>query len=304
MTAASELADPQIPAACAEAGRLAQLRQELSRRFPGVVVAPMPDGVDRPACPARTDGQTVLHAPSFSWVEVAIGDGGLAWLAAWTSLVVARDALGRPALWVDTHGTFTPGDLLDLEGKLVVVRPKDPHEAHVAADIALRAGSFSLVALEMHRALHPKPLARLARLASARAHSDRTRTPLVLWGEPPSFVAPPSGVPRTPFNEASHALYEGLAPHPSPPVTPDEEPILFNRAPHSTDRLRPLDRAADRRASASGPRPQSQPVHDGHAVQHEHEHEHGPADGSRGRVDEHVDRPRLSSIPYSLDRRG
>ena len=286
MTALPKLPDPRFPATSSQAGNLAQLRQELSRRFPGVVVTPIGDGVDRGAREVGANPRAPLHQAPFSWVEVAIGDGGLAWLAAWTSLVVARDALGRPALWIDTHGTFTPGDLLDLEGKLVVVRPTDPHEAHVAADIALRAGSFSLVALEMHRALHPKPLARLARLASAHAQSDRTRTPLVLWGEPPSFVAPPSGVPRTPFNEAIHALYEGLAPTP----TPDEESSSFTRAPHTTDRLRPLDRAADRRASASGPRPHA--VDDGPT----------PADGSRGRMDEHVDRPRLSSVPYSRSR--
>jgi hypothetical protein len=317
MTAVPKLSDPGITAA---SDSLAQLRQELARRFPGVVLGPVDPGGGSSSPASTSDrgheheaGAQLLHAP-FAWVEVAIGDGGLAWLAAWTSLVVARDPLGRPALWVDTHGTFTPGDLLDLEGKLVVVRPHDAHEAHVAADIALRAGSFCMVALEMHRALHPKPLARLARLASARSSSDRTRTQLILWGEPPSFVAPPSGVPRTPFNEAIHALYEGLATgagdrsgakidrhgkscaavfcenlrgdrHDDPdPSAPREEESGFTRAPHTTDRLRPLDRAADRRASASGPRPVTD-------------------DGSGGGVDEHADRSdrpaRLSAIPYA-----
>ena len=294
MTAVSKLPEPRIAAASGVSGSLAHLRQELSRRFPGAILAiPHDDRGER----ARDGDAPLLQRSPFAWVEMAIGEGGLAWLAAWTSLVVARDPLGRPALWVDTHCTYTAGDLLDLEGKVVVVRPPDPHEAHVAADIALRAGSFSMVALEMHRALHPKPLARLARLATARAHSDRTRTPLVLWGEPPSFVAPPSGVPRTPFNEAIHALYEGLArgaPHDQPEAVPNAHAsgsatAAFTRALHTTDRLRPLDRAADRRASAAGPG-QSH-LADGRG-------------GWGGRMDEHGDRPaRLSSVPYSREPR-
>src|SRR5579859_1481373 len=133
--------------------RFARLRDDLAHRFPGVVPTPR--------APA-------LHSSTpFSWVECSLGEGGIAWLAAWTLLRLADDVHGRPALWVDTHRTLTPGDLLDLSGTLVVVRPDDPHEAHIAADIALRSGSFSLVALEMHRALHPKPLARLARIAAS-----------------------------------------------------------------------------------------------------------------------------------------
>jgi hypothetical protein len=240
------------------------------------------------AIPARSIAQTLdrandaarsrlleLQRASFLWVEVAVGRGGLSWLAAWTLLRLADDPLSRPALWIDTHNTLTPGDLLDLEGRVVVVRPADPHEAHVAADIALRAGSFCLVALEMHRALHPNPLARLARLANARragsgvhahpgvpvstGHEGEAHTPLILWGEPPPFVSPPSGIPRIAFADATAAL---LA---DPRVIPGEPPKdhdhdqyndaareLEWRAPHTTDRLRPLDRAADRRPSPAG----------------------------------------------------
>ncbi len=243
------------------AARLAELRQQLVQRFPTVVsdtslrnspVAPVAHPSPSSASPSPAASQSPgLRAlrDTVAWVEVGTGDGGLAWLAAWTLLALARDPLGRPALWIDTHCTFTPGDLLDLEGKLVVVRPADPHEAHVAADIALRAGSFSLVALEMHRALHPKPLSRLARLALAR--TGDARTPLLLWGEPPTFVAPPSGVPRTSFRDAIHALFSQLAQleqleaqvsHALP-----EDSSTLPRAPHTTDRLRPLDRAPDRR---------------------------------------------------------
>ena len=250
---------------------LAQLRSELARRFPGAVLGgahahPSPSPSPRIPYP-----RSPLHEAPFAWVESTLGEGGLAWLAAWTLLRIARDPLHRPALWVDTHGTLTPGDLLDLEGKLVVVRPADPHEAHVAADVALRTGSFSLVALEMHRALHPTPLARLARLARDRGGIDprsesaasSTATQVVVWGEPPAFVAPPSGAPRTPLADALHALFEGLVLDGTPAApsgaTHDDvrEHILRSiqrgRAPHTTDRLRPMDRAADRRPSPSSP---------------------------------------------------
>ncbi len=250
---------PRLDPTASKRDALAQLRQELSRRFPGAVAA------------AAQPASELLAAP-FAWVEVALGQGGLAWLAAWTRLLCARDPLGRPALWVDTHGTYAAGDLLDLEGRLVVVRPSDPHEAHVAADIAVRSGSFSLVALEMHRALHPTPLGRLARLAGARRGEGRT--PIVVWGAPPPFVAPPSGVPRTPLLHAIEALFSAFVDEPahaeppssdayrrSPQGEPDAPWVLRERspntdlergtparAPHATDRLRPLDRAADRRA--------------------------------------------------------
>jgi hypothetical protein len=219
------------------ASTLDQLRQDLARRFPGSVEQ------SASATAGLKPGSSLLEAP-VAWVEVEIGVGGLAWLAAWTLLHVAHDPRGRPALWVDTHGTYTPGDLLDLQGKLVIVRPEDPHEAHVAADLALRAGSFSIVALEMHRALHPKPLARLARLARAHAGGEpgAVRTPLVLWGVAPAFVAPPSGVPRTSFAEATAALVGALAGE-----TQHASDASFIRALHTTDRLRPMDRAPDRR---------------------------------------------------------
>lgn len=244
------------------------------RRFPGVVPLEgdaISTRVPRDTTRAREALRAFRDAP-FLWVEVALGQGGLAWLAAWTLLRLADDPLGRPALWIDTHSTLTAGDLADLEGRLVVVRPADPHEAHVAADIALRAGSFSLVALEMHRALHPTPLARLARLASARRAGSAPRaggasgepsdahTPLVLWGEPPPFLAPPSGIPRTSFVEVVSALVT------DPRLALPEEPHAHDprftealvddafRAPHTTDRLRPLDRAADRRPSPPAPR--------------------------------------------------
>jgi hypothetical protein len=229
---------------------LAQLRADLVRRFPGVV-APSP---------AVRRAPTLKPSGAFCWVECSVGQGGIAWLAAWTLMRIAADPLGRPALWVDTFGTLTPGDLLDLSGHLVVVRPDDPHEAHVAADIAVRAGSFSLVALEMHPGLHPKPLARLARIAASATHEGAALTPVVVWGEPPAFVAPPSGIARTPFSDAVHALFEALATPAGDTSSPDRgaaddrtEPIstAWRRA-HTTDRLRPMDRAADRRPSPSG----------------------------------------------------
>lgn len=258
------------PAASREDSRaaaLAQLRHDLVRRFPGAVPVTPPTGRSR-----RDDAHLAeLRRSAFLWVEANVGQGGLAWLAAWTALRLADDPLGRPALWIDTHNTLTPGDLIDLEGRLVVVRPADPHEAHVAADIALRSGSFCLVALEMHRALHPTPLARLARLASARragsgvvrapsstaSAPEESHTPLVLWGEPPPFVAPPSGISRTPFHDVVSALLADprvvLPESPEPPTEqPDDSPELpAFRAPHTTDRLRPMDRAADRRPSPS-----------------------------------------------------
>ncbi|MGZ5971258.1 MAG: hypothetical protein ACXWP4_26490, partial [Polyangiales bacterium] len=127
----------------------------------------------------------------------------------------------------------------------------------------------SLVALEMHRALHPTPLARLARLAGTRAATSTSpegdaRTSVVIWGEPPPFVAPPSGIARTPFADAVSALLgdprlvlpsppEALS-HPEQPGDLDPERSIHARTPHTTDRLRPLDRAADRRASPPPPR--------------------------------------------------
>lgn len=256
-----------------KAAALAQLRSELVRKFPGAVSTPQSR--------TRRDGHEAqlaeLRRAAFLWVEANVGQGGLAWLAAWTALRIADDPLGRPALWIDTHNTLTAGDLADLEGRLVVVRPADPHEAHVAADIALRAGSFCLVALEMHRALHPTPLARLARLAGARragsgvvrapastaSSPEESHTPLILWGEPPPFVAPPSGIARTPFAEVVSALLADprvSTPEPQPELgspeahddSPDELPLF--RAPHTTDRLRPMDRAADRRPPPPTPR--------------------------------------------------
>lgn len=270
---------------------LAQLRHQLTQRFPGAVPADSAVARERVAQPsgeAARQRLLELQRASFLWVEVAVGRGGLSWLAAWTLLRLADDPLGRPALWIDTHNTLTPGDLLDLEGRLVVVRPADPHEAHVAADIALRAGSFSLVALEMHRALHPNPLARLARLANARRagsgvharpgvpastdYEGEAHTPLIIWGEPPPFVSPPSGIPRIAFADATAALLadprvipftpapphadepskdlrHDLTPGQSEQAEPCEQPDFEWRAPHTTDRLRPLDRAADRRPS-------------------------------------------------------
>jgi hypothetical protein len=241
------------------------------RRFPGAVAAPVvssasqgwlpPHGVPTiPGREGRREGNAQqleeLRRASFLWLEVAVGQGGLAWLAAWTLLRLADDPLSRPALWIDTHCTLTPGDLLDLEGRLVVVRPADAHEAHVAADIALRAGSFSLVALEMHRALHPTPLARLARLANARRvgnGSEEAHTPLIVWGEPPPFLAPPSGIARTAFPDAVSALLADR--RLIIPSSTDADHLELDlddlppRTPHTTDRLRPMDRAADRRAS-------------------------------------------------------
>jgi len=260
---------------------LEQLRHQLVQRFPGAVPAtaaaiavPAPHEVRDRATEAARQRLHELQRASFLWIEVAVGRGGLSWLAAWTLLRLADDPLSRPALWIDTHNTLTPGDLLDLEGRLVVVRPADPHEAHVAADIALRAGSFSLVALEMHRALHPNPLARLARLAGARRagsgvharpgvpvstdHEGEAHTPLIVWGEPPPFVSPPSGVPRIAFTDATAALLADPRVHASlPPEASEPGPHDFTsaatdlewRAPHTTDRLRPMDRAADRRPS-------------------------------------------------------
>lgn len=237
---------------------LAQLRSDLVRRFPAAVAAPIVSpAISREARRAgNAERLAELRRSSFLWLEVTVGQGGLAWLAAWTLLRLSDDSLARPALWIDTHCTLTPGDLLDLEGRLVVIRPADPHEAHVAADIALRSGSFSLVALEMHRALHPTPLARLARLANARrVGSGESHTPLLLWGEPPPFVAPPSGIARTPFPEAVAALLAD--PRVSLPIvteSDDDQADLSFRSPHTTDRLRPLDRAADRRPSPPPPR--------------------------------------------------
>jgi hypothetical protein len=253
------------PLATDRAAALSQLRADLVRRFPGAI---------QPATIARhargADPHAALRSAPFLWVEIGLGQGGLAWLAAWTLLRLADDPLRRPALWIDTHSTLTPGDLLDLEGRLVVVRPADPHEAHVAADIALRSGSFSLVALEMHRALHPTPLGRLARLASARrgpcglssesSVQGHAHTPLVLWGEPPPFVAPPSGIARTSFVEAVSALVGDprlvlpSEPHAHDPRFLEPTPDDALRTPHATDRMRPLDRAADRRASPPPPR--------------------------------------------------
>jgi len=227
---------------------LEQLRHELVQRFPGSF-----PGIGA----AGSVGGAALRKAPVLWVEVALGQGGLAWLAAWTLLRLADDPLGRPALFVDTYGTYHPGELLDLERRLVVVRPEDPAEAHVAADIALRSGSFSLVALELHRSLHPTALARLARLASGRR--GEAHTPLVMFGTPPSFVSPPSGVGRTSFLEAVTALFgdprlvlgnESLLDQESDHAQPDHP----TRLPHTTDRLRPLERAADRRPSpAAGP---------------------------------------------------
>jgi hypothetical protein len=228
----------------------ARLRDDLVRKFPGIVAPP----------PGAERGPLLQPSGAFAWVECVAGQGGIAWLAAWSLLRMADDPLGRPALWVDTFGTLTPGDLLDLSGRLVVVRPDDPHDAHVAADIALRAGSFSIVALEMHRGLHPKPLARLARIATTSttsAQNGRALTPVVLWGEPPAFVAPPSGVARTAFPDAVHALFEALAARAreeegaADHVRTEPIPAAWRR-PHTTDRLRPMDRAADRRPSPPG----------------------------------------------------
>lgn len=297
MSAVPSLPPPE-PARLAERGeRLAQLRSDLVRRFPGAVaLAPEAAGPSpfRRDDPARAARLAALRNAPFLWTEVAVGQGGLSWLAAWTLLRLADDPLGRPALWIDTHSTLTAGDLTDLEGRLVVIRPADPHEAHVAADIALRAGSFSLVALEMHRALHPTPLARLARLANGRAariapsapSAVDSRTPVVVWGEPPPFVAPPSGIARTPFVEAVAALVSdprlvlsSPAPADAPPTAGDEESpdAPPARSPHTTDRLRPLDRAADRRASPPPARPPRPDVVDPSPVgRFSHEHEHGP----------------------------
>lgn len=269
---------PEPESALGKAAALAQLRSDLVRRFPGAVPVTPTLPRTRRDDPSRAAHLAELRRAAFLWVETNVGQGGLAWLAAWTTLRLADDPLGRPALWIDTHNTLTPGDLTDLEGRLVVVRPADPHEAHVAADIALRAGSFCLVALEMHRALHPTPLARLARLAGARragsgvvrapsstaSSPEESHTPLVLWGEPPPFVAPPSGIARTPFAEAVSALLADPrvalpihAQHDAEP--PSEQPddsseLPAFRAPHTTDRLRPMDRAADRRPSPPTPR--------------------------------------------------
>ncbi len=226
-----------------------QLRHALVQRFPSAAVLPAAEG--------RVPS---LREPAL-WVEVAPGQGGLAWLAAWTLLQLADDLLGRPALWVDTHSTYYPGDLLDLEGRVVVVRPEDPAEAHVAADIALRSGSFALVALELHRSVHPTALSRLSRLA--RQHDYRGErgpghTSLVLFGVPPPFLSPPSGVPRTSFGAAVTALVgdRRLVLPPIESTTESLEEQHAPRLPHTTDRLRPLDRAADRRPSPSaGPLP-------------------------------------------------
>lgn len=220
-----------------------QLRHAIVQRFPSAAVVPAGEG--------RVPS---LREPVL-WVEVAPGQGGLAWLAAWTLLQLADDPLGRPALWVDTHTTQYPGDLLDLEGRLVVVRPEDPGEAHIAADIALRSGSFSIVALELHRSVHPTSLARLTRLA--RHDRGLGRTSLVLFGVPPPFLSPPSGVARTSFGAAVTALVgdprllSGLVPPPSEDPDHVDSRAPPPRAPHTTDRLRPLDRAPDRRPSPS-----------------------------------------------------
>lgn len=278
MSALPSLPPPESRGDFDRSAALAHLRHQLTQRFPGAVPASTSAVTHERAPQGEAARQRLveLQRASFLWVEVAVGRGGLSWLAAWTLLRLADDPLGRPALWIDTHNTLTPGDLLDLEGRLVVVRPADPHEAHVAADIALRAGSFSLIALEMHRALHPNPLARLARLANARragsgvhvhpgvpastSAEGEAHTPLIMWGEPPPFVSPPSGIPRIAFADATAALLADPRVIPHAPAHIDEppkddshdhleQPELDWRAPHTTDRLRPLDRAADRRPS-------------------------------------------------------
>jgi len=250
---------PPSPPARRDGDALARLRSDLARRFPGAIVPQ-----------SSPSSRERLRDAAIAWVEVGVGQGGLSWLAAWTLLRLANDPLGRPALWVDTHCTLTPGDLLDLQGRLVVVRPADPHEAHVAADVALRSGAFSLVALEMHRSLHPTPLARLARLAAAR-HGEG-RTPLVVFGEPPAFVGPPSGVPRTSFVEALGALFSGAS---------DVEHVDAPRTPHTTDRLRPLDRAADRRPPPPPPRSPRAGVDDARAPLLPFASPTGPSGGAR-----------------------
>jgi hypothetical protein len=233
--------------------------------------------VESPSSSSRsTTNRASLRDATFAWVEVPLGQGGLAWLAAWTALCLDDDPLRRPALWVDTHRTFTPSDLLDLRARLVVVRPEDPHEAHVAAELALRSGAFGLVALEMHPALHPIALGRLARLASARRGDGKSK--LVLWGEPPAFIAPPRGIPRSTLADAIAALFEAAsdrdlaslnrgvtadAPAQSPTIGRDAhaayerlsdvrslDAAVLARAP---DRVRAMDRAADRRAPAAAP---------------------------------------------------
>jgi hypothetical protein len=248
--------DDSSPALDARQATLRQLRDDLVHRFPGAVI-PTERSVESLARRAPRP-RSPLHQAPFAWIEVGVGEGGLAWLSAWTLMQLASDPLGRPALWIDTHRTYKPGELLDLSGRLVVVQPEDPLEAHVAADIALRAGSFSLIAFEMHRALHPKPLGRLARLAHGEGPggANEARTRVIVWGEPPPFVAPPSGVARTPFSEAIVALAEatfGTEAFEEHDGNDHDESFArgaFVRAPHATDRMRPLDHAPDRRASS------------------------------------------------------
>src|SRR5262245_24210425 len=86
------------------AAAVAQLRSELAHRFPGVVP------LSAPSASKSRDPHGALRSAPFLWVEVAVGQGGLSWLAAWTLLRLADDPLSRPALWIDTHSTLTPGD--------------------------------------------------------------------------------------------------------------------------------------------------------------------------------------------------
>src|SRR5436309_1064107 len=119
MSAVSSLPPPESRA-LPKSAAVARLRSDLVRRFPGVVPLSAPSPSSR-----IHDPHAALRSAPFLWVEAAVGQGGLSWLAAWTLLRLADDPLGRPALWIDTHSTLTPGDLVDLEGRLVVVRPAD-----------------------------------------------------------------------------------------------------------------------------------------------------------------------------------
>ena len=136
------------------------------------------------------------------WIDAPLGTGGLSWLSAWTFLKLQADC--RPALWIDTHRTLVASELSELEDRLVVVRPADPRESLRAAQIGLKSGSFALVAVEMHRHLHPADLANIERMSHARSDSQ-----LILWGEPPPFLSPPRQLRPTPIAIARAVLERG-----------------------------------------------------------------------------------------------
>jgi hypothetical protein len=146
--------------------------------------------------PVRTDAGTGAIATGIAGLDAALSDGGVpfgrlteilgergsgkATLA--RALVARAIAAGRWVAYIDATRTLAPRDWAPMatNGRLWVIRPRNPDRGAWSADVLLRSGAFGLVVLD-----GAPPLSREVGIRLTRVARDRDTAFVVVAGDPP-----------------------------------------------------------------------------------------------------------------------